>query len=189
MNQSASLTLSYDTDADPTQINVYFFNGSEYLIERSNRVVDTVNHTITVGVSHFSTFVVLQNDQPVILVDGDSTSAGDITVFNFPNPFNLQAKTPTLAHDSSGSGVLPTQGTVIRYVIPAAKAGPASLHIYNVVGEKVRSLDIGTPTADVYHYVEWDGKNDSGNNVASGVYIGVLKVGGEKKSWKMAVIK
>ena len=50
--------------------------------------------------------------------------------------------------------------------------------IYNVVGEKVRTIDLGTPAANTYHYVAWDGKNDSGNKVASGVYIGVLKVGG-----------
>ena len=38
-------------------------------------------------------------------------------------------------------------------------------------------------------YVDWDGRNSSGNKVASGVYVGVLKVGGVKKIWKMAVIK
>jgi hypothetical protein len=37
--------------------------------------------------------------------------------------------------------------------------------------------------------VAWDGKNDSGNKVASGIYIGILKVGGNKAYWKMAVIK
>ena len=58
-----------------------------------------------------------------------------------------------------------------------------------MVGEKVRSIDLGTPTGNNFNYVAWDGKNDSGNKVASGVYIGVLKVGGNKALWKMAVIK
>jgi heterodisulfide reductase subunit C len=40
-----------------------------------------------------------------------------------------------------------------------------------VVGEKVRSIDLGSRDADTYHYVTWDGKNDSGNKVASGTEI------------------
>jgi flagellar hook assembly protein FlgD len=67
--------------------------------------------------------------------------------------------------------------------------GLAHVDIYDVVGEKVRSIDLGTPSGGVYNYVDWDGRNSSGNKVASGVYIGVLKVGGAKKFWKMAVIK
>ena len=45
------------------------------------------------------------------------------------------------------------------------------------------------PGADTFQYLAWDGKNDSGKKVASGVYIGVLKVGSAKKFFKMAVIK
>jgi len=188
LNQNASLSLNYNTDADPTQINVYFFNGTEYLIENKNRTIDPVNHTISVSVSHFSTFVVLQNNLPVILVNGDNASGGDIDVFNFPNPFDLQTKTKTLNHGGTTSS-LTTDGTIIRYVVPSTMVGPAHIDVYDVVGEKVRSIDLGTPSGGVYNYVDWDGRNSSGNKVASGVYVGVLKVGGAKKFWKMAVIK
>ena len=115
-------------------------------------------------------------------------TAADLQAFNFPNPFDLSAKTKTLNHGGSTS-TMDTTGTIIRYLVPSGKAGVATLEIYNVVGDKVRSISLGSPTADTYHYVSWDGKNDSGNNVASGVYIGMLKVGGSKKTWKMAVIK
>jgi flagellar hook assembly protein FlgD len=73
--------------------------------------------------------------------------------------------------------------------VPAAKMGIATIRIYDVVGEKVRTLNLGTPAADAYAYVAWDGRNDAGNKVASGVYLGVLDVGGARKFWKMAVIK
>ena len=188
LNQNATLTLNYDTNADPTQINAYYFNGTEYLLENNSRVIDTVNHTISVSVSHFSTFVVLQNNAPVITVTGDGVSGGVLDVFNFPNPFDLQTKTKYLIH-GDGTASLTTDGTIIRYTIPAANGGPATIDIYDVVGEKVRSIDLGIPTTDKYQYQVWDGRNDSGNKVASGVYIGVLKVGGAKKFWKMAVIK
>jgi hypothetical protein len=188
LNQTAYLTLSYDTTADPTQINVYYFDGTEYLLQNSGRTVDTVNHTITIGVSHFSTFVVLQNSAPVIVVNGGSGTGADIDVFNFPNPFDLQTKTESLTHGGS-QGAMSTDGTIIRYFVPAADVGVATIRIYDVVGEKVRTISLGTPTADSYGYVAWDGRNDAGNKVASGVYIGVLDVGGTKKFWKMAVIK
>jgi len=188
LNQTAFLTLNYDSTADPTQINVYYFDGTKYLIQNNNRTVDSVNHTITVGVSHFSTFVVLQNSSPVIVVSGGIGTGADIDVFNFPNPFDLQTKTESLTHGGS-QGALSTDGTVIRYFIPAAKVGIATIRIYDVVGEKVRTISLGTPTADSYGYVAWDGRNDAGNKVASGVYIGILDVGGTKKFWKMAVIK
>ena len=97
LNQNATLTLNYSSDADPTLINMYYFNGTEYLIENNSRTIDPVNHTISVSVSHFSTFVVLPNNAPVIVVGGATTGVGDMEVFNFPNPFDLQAKTKTLA--------------------------------------------------------------------------------------------
>ena len=83
-----------------------------------------------------------------------------------------------------------TNGTIIRYFIPTSMAtGAAVIDIYDVVGEKVRSLNLGVPTGDTYNYVAWDGQNSSGHNVASGIYIGELKVGGNKGFFKMAVIK
>src|SRR6185295_16948211 len=72
LNQTATLTLNYDSSADPNLINIYYFNGNQYIIEQALRTVDTVNHTISVGVSHFSTFVVLQNNTPVVEVNGDA---------------------------------------------------------------------------------------------------------------------
>lgn len=190
--QNATLTLYYSDDVeDPSALNVYYFDedGQRYLIENSNRVVDTVNRTISVQVSHFSTFVILQNSQPVVTVVGGSSAEADMQVFNFPNPFNLERKTKTLARGSAADETLSTDGTIIRYSVPARFAGAVSVTIYDVAGQKVRSIALGNPAADTYHYVAWDGRNDAGNKVASGVYLGVLKVGDHKKVWKMAVIK
>ena len=39
-------------------------------------------------------------------------------------------------------------------------------------------------------YLEWDGKNDSGNKVASGTYVARMTIGGaNEKFFKMAVVK
>ncbi|MFB0515794.1 MAG: T9SS type A sorting domain-containing protein [Candidatus Neomarinimicrobiota bacterium] len=71
---------------------------------------------------------------------------------NYPNPFN-----PT---------------TRIVYEIPADEL--VSIDIYNVLGEKVRTLVSGEVTAGA-HTVIWDAKADNGMLVASGMYIYRLK--------------
>ena len=67
---------------------------------------------------------------------------------NFPNPFNNQ--------------------TVIPYIIPVV--GKYNLHIYNLNGQRVRTLLEGEQKAGRYA-VNWDGKDNSGKILASGIYI------------------
>jgi flagellar hook assembly protein FlgD len=48
----------------------------------------------------------------------------------------------------------------------------------------------GTITAGTHSYVEWDGKNDGGQKVASGAYIARVTIGGNNERFlKLAVIK
>ncbi len=74
---------------------------------------------------------------------------------NFPNPFN--------------------PATTIAYDLP----GPCSVEItiYNLLGQKVRTL-VNTHKPAGHYHVRWDGLDDSGNPVASGVYVYKLKVEG-----------
>lgn len=75
---------------------------------------------------------------------------------NYPNPFN-----PT---------------TTISFQIP--KAGDISLKIFNIVGQEIRNLESGYLTAGTYQAL-WDGKDNFGMSVASGVYFYQLSVQGE----------
>ncbi|MBN1351708.1 glycoside hydrolase [candidate division KSB1 bacterium] len=77
-----------------------------------------------------------------------------MNIENYPNPFNAQ--------------------TVIRYKIPAANAR-VSLRIYNLLGETVRTLIDETRTGGMLEIV-WDGKDDAGNLLTSGVYISKLGI-------------
>ncbi|MDA8242660.1 MAG: fibronectin type III domain-containing protein [Elusimicrobia bacterium] len=60
----------------------------------------------------------------------------------------------------------------------------ARVKIYTFLGELVRSLK-----ADVNGMTHWDGRNDSGNKAASGVYIAFIQTGDKKssKSFKVAL--
>ena len=85
---------------------------------------------------------------------------------NHPNPFN-----PT---------------TSISYALP--QTGPVSLRIFDVVGREIRTLVNGVESAG-YKIEEWDGRNSSGRQVASGIYIYRLESGSFVKSRKMMLIR
>lgn len=85
---------------------------------------------------------------------------------NYPNPFNPE--------------------TTIRYSI--AKAAPVGLDIYNVKGQKVRSLPQGNKQAGTFSVV-WDGKDDTGRGVASGVYLYRLSIDNRILQKRMLLLK
>ncbi len=116
-------------------------------------------------------------------------------IYNMPNPFNLKAKTITNIEGTAafdGETSYSTEGTIIKYHLPPGKSGNVKFVIYNVAGEKVRTIDEGNRAGGKIYYSEWDGKNDNGERCASGVYFMLTFVNGEKlgsKALKMAIIK
>jgi flagellar hook assembly protein FlgD len=66
---------------------------------------------------------------------------------NYPNPFN--------------------PSTTIEYVV--SQAGEYELSVYNLLGQKIRTLLSSQLTAGDYR-AQWDGRNDTGQKVGSGIY-------------------
>jgi flagellar hook assembly protein FlgD len=68
----------------------------------------------------------------------------------------------------------PLFGETLSVRVELCKANWFSFNIYNTAGERVRSLKPGGP-GDAYsseeQHMVWDGKNDRGEWVSSGVYI------------------
>lgn len=122
-------------------------------------------------------------------------SGSTFEVYNLPNPFNLKSKTVTNIEGTAafgGASSYATEGTLIKYHLPSGKSGNVKFVIYNVAGEKVRTIDDGSRTGGKTYYSEWDGKNDNGEKCASGVYFLLTFVNGDKignKAHKMALIK
>jgi hypothetical protein len=192
LKQDALLTLNYDSSiTDPSSLNVYYYDEKSdvFLLENSQRQVDAVNHTITVGVSHLSTFVVLASNAAVVA--GSGYTGTEIQLYNFPNPFSLDSKTLTLAHPGTGGpSSLTTEGTALTLALPAGKSGTATIEILTAAGESVRTLTATGLAAGSYNYIEWDGRNDAGKKVASGVYLARFTLdGSDERFVKMAVRK
>ncbi|UPT75046.1 MAG: hypothetical protein M0D55_04855 [Elusimicrobiota bacterium] len=196
LKKRADLTLSYNlaasTATTENNIQVWFYNAvlGRFVLENVNRRVDTVNKTITVSVDHFSTFVVLDST-PV--ATSDVTFGGqDIAVANFPNPADCIthsniARNATLF--GAGGVHAPFVGTMIRTSIPEAQSAPYKINIYNVVGEKVRTIEQGDLPGAKTYYTPWDCRNDNGQTISSGIYIGEAVHGGKRKFFKIAIIK
>jgi hypothetical protein len=85
---------------------------------------------------------------------------------NYPNPFNA--------------------GTTITYAL----AGPVhvELEIFNTLGQRVRTLIDGTLPARE-HTAFWDGCDDNGNSVSTGVYLYRLTAGDWTLTRKMMLLK
>ena len=90
---------------------------------------------------------------------------------NYPNPFNPE--------------------TWIPYQL--AEPSTVTLHIYAVSGALVRMLDLGHQPAGIYHQrsraAYWDGRNQVGEPVASGVYFYTLTTGDFTATRKMLIRK
>jgi len=63
-----------------------------------------------------------------------------------------------------------------------------SLKIYNILGQEVRTFVKGSQNAGRYEIV-WDGKNNFGKQVSSGIYIYRIQAGDFVQSRKMMFLK
>lgn len=128
----------------------------------------------------FTTAAVNPADLPVNFVKGlfwvDSTDVHDVsqgqrpTVYslsqNYPNPFNAN--------------------TQISFALP--KSGKATLEIFNILGQKVNTLVNEYMTAG-YKIVNWDGRDNRGMEVPSGIYFYRLRSEEFLQTKKMLMIQ
>ncbi|MBI4064289.1 MAG: carboxypeptidase regulatory-like domain-containing protein [Elusimicrobia bacterium] len=124
-----------------------------------------------------------------IAAAGGVASGGKYNQYNYPNPFNLKNKTVTLRTGTSGVGST-IRGTYIVVSPTGSGSVNATIKIYNLAGDLIRKFT-DTAAAGQYNYFHWDGKNDSGNDVASGVYFASIDAPGadKKKPVKMVLVK
>ncbi len=85
---------------------------------------------------------------------------------NYPNPFN--------------------PGTEIRYICPLASH--VTLEVFNIAGQKVATLVDGRVSPG-RHSVWWNGEDDSGKQLASGIYFYRLEAGEFAATRKMILLK
>ncbi len=77
--------------------------------------------------------------------------------------------------------------TVLPYFVPTG-ARAVTLRVYDARGSAVRMLVSG-PAAPGWQEARWDGRDDGGNRVASGLYFATLQVDGTQRTQKVALVK
>ncbi len=87
--------------------------------------------------------------RPTSIEEKRAEIAGQFQLYqNYPNPFN--------------------PSTTIRYRLPVS--AKVKLMVYDINGKKIKTLLVGEEPAGE-HRINWDGTNDQGQPIASGIYI------------------
>lgn len=151
-----------------------YWTGSDGKIRRANLVGRYIKNVVS-GLPSPADFTLGSSDAVTAAapVDISFISTPDVThlLTNYPNPFNPE--------------------TWIPYQL--AKPADVTLTIYAVNGEVVQRLALGYQDAGVYQSPSraayWDGRNASGESVASGIYFYTLTAGDFISTRKMLIQK
>ena len=95
---------------------------------------------------------------------------------NFPNPFSPPVR-----------GTFGNPTTAIRYAIPTEQR--VTLKVYNLLGDEIVTLVDNQLETTGYHVAIWDGRNHTGDPVASGIYFYELHAGSFVMVKKMALMR
>ena len=151
-------------DATPEHLD----EGSVYLFDTED--INNLNIPLSKNIEDFKIPLSVEpTDDLALLMLGDIKRTALFQ--NFPNPFNPETWIPyTLADDAE-----------------------VQVRIYDVHGALVRQLDVGRQRAGRYlsrqNAVYWDGKDQSGAAVASGVYYYTLEAGAFSETRRMVIRK
>lgn len=85
---------------------------------------------------------------------------------------------------------IPQEGQYIRIRYSVEVDKYVTIRIYNLLGELITTLveDEDTPERSGDYFVDWDGANEDGDIVASGVYIVLAIIGDTVKIKKVVLI-
>lgn len=141
--------------------------GLDDIVMADSVVVDWINSATKTVFTNVSANQVLVVDE--VLTDV-SPAIGVPDAFelrpNYPNPFN--------------------PGTTFSYSL--GQQARVTLSIYNILGQRVRTLVKEQQTTGSYQ-VDWHGLNDSGAQVASGVYIVDFRAESYRKTMQIMLLK
>lgn len=140
----------------------------------SGASLDTLENTIEIPQNPLYSYYLLSSSTPASVPDESRSSASPITFElyqNYPNPFN-----PI---------------TTIQFKIESLGSKDrihTNLSIFNIVGQRIRTLLNADKLAGEYQVV-WNGKDDAGNPVSSGIYFYRLESGNLTSVRKMFLMK
>lgn len=158
----ATLTIPGMSASRVTSIDVLKFFQQELIteVDSSNLIIRNLN------VKDYPLIIMLSKSTETGIPDDNRSQLTFALHQNFPNPFNLE--------------------TTIKFRLP--KASNVILKIFNINGQEIKTI-IKTEYQPGNYSVKWDGTNNAGIKVASGIYFYRLKAGDFKCVKKMFLLK
>lgn len=157
------------------QIEPYF--GIVESSESNSVVLRIVPEALSAG--HYDASLVIANNEftnvPKIIPIKFDYITGVTEIENLPKVFSLSQNSPNPFN----------AGTMIHYDLP--KPGLVTLDIFNLLGQRIHRLVNKNQSAGSYS-INWDGRDQSGRLVGSGIYFYVIKLDSETLPVRKMVI-
>ena len=167
-NDSTFAPLAKMLSQNEVEVRYWNENSQQWIVE-GDVAIDPIQQVIYLQTRDASSYyAIIVTSSATDVVSENMAVPQEISLLqNYPNPFNPR--------------------TVISYRLE--KAGTqVNLNIYNVQGQLIRTLFQGTQSAGL-HQMVWDGKDNFGNSMVSGVYIYKLQAGQTTLSRRMIFMK
>ena len=176
-HKHSDMTLNYAAVSGAVKVVLFDVNGgfilsdqNQDLLQMSYSFLGSVLDRSSVDISN----VIVSGPKGNIASVSSNVVSADVKLVpgvfalhqNYPNPFN-----PT---------------TEIQFDIPIATQ--INVSIFNLMGQKVKTL-ANKQVASGYHVVQWDGTNDKGVSVSTGMYFYTLNTGSHSAMKKMLFLK
>jgi hypothetical protein len=157
---------------NPTDIMELYFRGTEATLHASSFAAS--NLTDDFAGASFSAIFQEESSSPAPL---------QFKLYqNYPNPLRLRA---------GGKDLTGGEGTIIRYDLPKAfeqTGGQVEVVIYTIHGQVLRRLFAGKQASGT-HTLTWDGRDEAGRQVPTGIYQYRLTAGAYTEQRRMIIVK
>ena len=174
-SKDATLAFTYPAaGTDPALLAVYRLEGTIWT--RLGGTVDVAANQVRIPVGQLGTFALFQDN---------SATSGQASVTNIG--FSNRAFSPGRSGRGPARLASPLYGsTDISFTLGATST--VRIEIYNRSGRLQRVLETGRQMGPGQQVITWDGQNQDGNIVRSGLYIVVIEADGKKAHSTLAVV-
>lgn len=189
-------TLYWVTQSEIDNIGWYVYCNTENDFTTSNKISDLIEGHGTTSEPHSYIY----EDNLLEAMPGDEywywiesvDLGGEVNHFNsvmieIPDSPGHPSPTKPVIYAIQNSPNPFRGSTEIRFTL--SESALAEVTIFNILGEKVKTLPLVLASEDIEASAYWDGRDESGEKVAHGIYFYTLKAGESTYSGKMIHIR
>ncbi len=181
-NIENDITLTWDMPDinDFSYFNIFYsYEGGDF--EVLDTTVGTVYEYLITQMGYYQFYITtvnqmgMESDPSAIVEYTTAGNEGNVTPLktalygNYPNPFNPE--------------------TAITFNLTAEDAKGAEIEIFNIKGQKIKTFPINTFSLTPINSIIWDGKDERGKAVSSGIYLYRLETEKISSTKKMLLMK